>query len=203
MKATNSLAKPSLGWHKFLIYFFFYACIAMCSIMCLVTLVMFFLVGLYTPMDINGVIEELFGLVPIFENFGMESIANLLRSVGRIPAKLLSIFLTLASGVAPRMHIRHFIVCAISIAVAVYALITRNALAYFEKKAKGYLFGFCFAFCEYFAAIIWLYYGLVFKEVDYGVVIGIAVVMAAVGGLLALLHTLYYKKRQSLFEFNC
>jgi hypothetical protein len=44
---------------------------------------------------------------------------------------------------------------------------------------------------------------MVFKEVDYGIVIGIAIAMAAVGGLLALFHHLYYKKRKSLFEFNC
>ncbi len=203
MKATNSLAKPSLLWHKFLIYFFFYACIAMCAIVCLITLVMFFLVGLYTPMDINGVVSDLFGLVPTVEKLGIDVVTNLLGNVGKIAAKLLSNFLTLAEGVAPRMHIRHFTVCAISVAVAVLALITRNALAYFEKKAKGYLIGFCFAFCEYFAVIIWLYFGMVFKEVDYGIVIGIAVAMAAVGGILALIHMLYYKKRQSLFEFNC
>jgi hypothetical protein len=203
MKATNSLAKPSLLWHKFLIYFFFYACIAMCAVVCLVTLVMFFLVGLYTPMNINGIISDLFGLVPLVEKVGLAPVAEILGDVGSFAAKLLLSFLNLAEGVAPRMHIRHFIVCAISVAVAVLALLTRNALAYFEKKAFGFLTGFCFAFCEYFAAIIWLYFGMVFKEVDYGIVIGIAIAMAAVGGLLALFHHLYYKKRKSLFEFNC
>ena len=203
MKATNSLAKPSLLWHNFLVNFFFYACIAMCGIVALVTLVMFFLVGFYTPMNIDALVSDLFGIVPILEKLGIAGVANMVGNVGKIAAKLLSNFLTIAEGVDPRMHIRHFTVCAVSVAVAVLALITRNALAYFEKKAKGFLIGFCFAFCEYFAIIIWLYFGLVFKEVDYGIVIGIAVAMAAVGGLLALLHMLYYKKRQSLFEFNC
>lgn len=203
MKATNSLAKPSLVWHKFLIYFFFYACIAMCAIVCLATIVMFFLVGLYTPMKINEVISDLFGLVPIAEKIGIAAVTKILSNVGNIASKLLTNFLDLLDGVAPRMHIRHFIVCAVSVGVAVLALLTRNALAYFEKKAKGFLIAFCFAFTEYFAVIIWLYFGMVFKEVDYGIVIGIAVAMAAVGGLLALFHSIYYKKRQSLFEFNC
>ena len=203
MKATKSLSTPSLIWHKFLVYFFFYACIAMCAIVGLITLVMFFLVGLYTPMGIDSVIKNLFGLIPLLEQLGVEALVEPLSSVGSILAKILAAFLELANGVAPRMHIRHFTVCAISVAVAVLALITRNALAYFERKAMGYIIGFSFAFFEYFAAIIWLYFGLVFKEVDYTIVIGIAVALAAVAGVCALLNTLYYKKRKALFEFNC
>lgn len=201
MKATKSLSTPSLIWHKFLVNFFFYATVVMCAIVGLVTLVMFFLVGLYTPMNLDTVFKNLFGIVPLLEQLGVG--AEAVSGLGNTFAKLVSQLLELASGVAPRMHIRHFTVAALSVGVGVLAIITRNALAYFEKKAKGYIVGFCFAFCEYFAAIIWLYFGLVFVEVDYSIVIGIAVAMAAVAGLLVLFHMLYYKKRNSLFEFNC
>ena len=201
MKATKSLSTPSLIWHKFLVNFFFYATVAMCAVVGLVTLVMFFLVGLYTPMNLDTVFKNLFGIVPLLEQLGVG--VEAVSSFGNTFAKRVSQLLELASGVAPRMHIRHFTVAALSVGVAVLAIITRNALTYFEKKAKGYLVGFAFAFCEYFAAIIWLYFGLVFVEVDYSIVIGIAVAMAAVAGLLVLFHMLYYKKRNSLFEFNC
>ena len=202
MKAIKS-SQPSLGYHKFLINFFFYATVVLCAIVALFTLFMFFFVGFYKAMNIDSLVKNVFGLVPALESFGLSGAAEAVADVSKIAAKLLSNFLKIMNGDAPRMHIRHFVLLAVSIAVGVVALVTRNALAYFEKKAKTFLLAFSFAFFEYFAVIVWLYFGLVFKEVDYTIVLGFAAIMAAVAGLVALLNYFYYKKRQSLFEFNC
>ena len=202
MKAIKS-SQPSLIWHKFLVNFFFYATVVICAIVALFTLFMFFFVGFYKAMDIDGVVKNVFGIVPALEGFGLGGIAETVASFGKIAAKLLAVFLEIMNGDAPRMHIRHFVLLAVSIGVGVVAILTRNALAYFEKKAKTYLLAFSFVFFEYFAVIVWLYFGLVFKEVDYTIILGFALVMAVVAGLVALLNYFYYKKRNSLFEFNC
>jgi hypothetical protein len=164
---------------------------------------MFFFVGFYKAMNLDTVVKNVFGIVPALESFGLSGVAESVAGVAKIVAKLLSNFLKIMNGDAPRMHIRHFVLLAVSIAVGVVAIITRNALAYFEKKAKTFLLAFSFVFFEYFAVIVWLYFGLVFKEVDYTIVLGFAAIMAVIAGLVALFNYFYYKKRQSLFEFNC
>lgn len=202
MKAIKS-SQPSLIYHKFLVNFFFYAVVAISAIAALFTLFMFFFVGFYKALDIDTVVKNVFGVVPALESFGAGGAAEVVASVGKIAAKLLSNFLKIMNGDAPRMHIRHFVLLAVSIAVGVMSLVTRNALAYFEKKAKTFLLAFSFIFFEFFAVIFWLYCVLIFKEVDYTLVLGFAGIMAAVAGLVALFNYFYYKKRSSLFEFNC
>ena len=152
MKASNSsgVTKYSLGWHKFLIYFFIPVVVGVMSVVALCSLFMFFACGLYETLSISGLFANwIAGLEGGFFSF-------LVPVIQFIETLLTSIF-NLTGGLAPAMHIRHLTICYLSVGVVVLALMARNSLAYFERNAVALINSLMLAIGGYFIAAGWLF----------------------------------------------
>ena len=152
MKATNTsgAAQYSLGWHKFLIKFFLPFMAIVMLVMAVGSLFMFFACGLYETYKIS----EMFSMwiADLEGGFGK----FLIPVIEFVDILLKSIF-NLTGGLAPAMHIRHLTVCYLSVGVMVLALMARNALMYFEKKALTLINSFFAALGGYIIVFGWLF----------------------------------------------
>ena len=151
MKANTSsgATQYSLGWHKFLINFFLPFIAVIMLVMALCSLFMFFSCGLYETFKVSEMLGLwIAGLEGSFGKF-------LIPVIEFVDVLLKSIF-NLTGGLAPAMHIRHLTVCYLSIGVMVLALMARNALMYFERKALVLINSFFMALGGYVIVFGWL-----------------------------------------------
>ena len=152
MKASNSsgVSKYSLGLHKFIINFFIPVVVVIMGIIALCSLFMFFACGLYEILSISGMLqswaEQLYAANLGFLAVVCEFIDDLLVAI-----------FNLTGGLAPAMHIRHLTICYLSVAIIVVALMARNALAYFERKAVLYLNALLLSLGGYVIVFGWLF----------------------------------------------
>ena len=152
MKATNTsgATQYSLGWHKFLINIFLPVVAIAMLIMAVSSLFMFFACGLYETLKI----ADMFAMWTA----GLEgSWAKFLIPVIEFVNVLLKSIFNLTGGLAPAMHIRHLTVCYLSVGVMVLALMARNALMYFERKALTLINSLFMALGGYIIVFGWLF----------------------------------------------